>query len=212
MQQATTTEPENPKGKLRPLGKPGSHWEYNDIRINQFSLVLIHLFQRALPDVLAEYVMQPLMLAAAENDPTSGWHWHGYENSWIKLNGKQLQSVPGGGHWGGGMVISAEAQAAIARLVLPGVRSATSSNALSQEWRQLMVTPCDLAPYYGFFTWLNTDHCISKSASVNSFFAMGIGGQVIMHDPDADLVAVYRWIDSDHTNEIIELTYNIAGR
>lgn len=215
MQQTTFSDSSNSsdsapnKGQQRLLKKPGTHWEYNDVRINQFALVLMHLFQRALPDVLDQHIMQPLKLAKASgNDHTSGWHWHGYDNSWVDIAGSSIQSVPGGGHWGGGMVISAEAQAAIAKLVLP----TTGSAAVSQEWRQLMVTPCEQAPYYGFFTWLNTDHCVSKSAPTTCFFAMGIGGQMVLHDADADLLAVYRWIDSDHTNDIIDLTYDIANQ
>lgn len=35
------------------------------------------------------------------------WHWTGYRNSWIVLDGKLVQSVSGGGHFGGGMFISA---------------------------------------------------------------------------------------------------------
>ena len=212
MQQSETAKPETQKtkGELRPLQKPGSHWEYNDVRINQFSLALLHLFGQALPDVLDEHFMQPLQLQQASgNNHTDGWHWHGYENSWVTIDNKALQSVPGGGHWGGGMVISAEAQAAIAGLMLAAGND--QPELLSKEWRQLMLQPCELAPWYGFFTWLNTDYCISKAASSNSFFAMGIGGQVILHDPDARLLAVFRWIDADYTRDIIDLTYSLAG-
>ena len=35
------------------------------------------------------------------------WRWHGYDNSWIDLDGRRVQSVSGGGHWGGGMFINA---------------------------------------------------------------------------------------------------------
>ena len=35
------------------------------------------------------------------------WRWHGYKNSWIVLDGLNVQSVSGGGHWGGGMFINA---------------------------------------------------------------------------------------------------------
>ena len=34
-----------PKGGMRPLQAPGSYWEYNDVRINQLSLALLHLFR-----------------------------------------------------------------------------------------------------------------------------------------------------------------------
>ena len=37
-----------PKGGSRPLQTPGSYWEYNDVRINQLSLALLHLFRRRL--------------------------------------------------------------------------------------------------------------------------------------------------------------------
>ena len=33
------------------------------------------------------------------------WRWHGYENSWIELDGQRMQSVSGGGHFGGGLFI-----------------------------------------------------------------------------------------------------------
>ena len=39
------------------------------------------------------------------------WRWYGYENSWIALDGRQVQAVSGGGHWGGGMFIHARDQA-----------------------------------------------------------------------------------------------------
>jgi len=83
------------KGDKRPLRAPGKYWEYNDIRINQFSLALMRLFNQELPDVFAEHIMNEL-------GASDSWHWHGYENSWIETNGKRLLSVPGGGHWGGG--------------------------------------------------------------------------------------------------------------
>ena len=35
------------------------------------------------------------------------WRWHGYENSFVLIDGQIIQSVSGGGHWGGGMFINA---------------------------------------------------------------------------------------------------------
>ena len=43
-----------PKGGARPLQAPGSYWEYNDVRINQLALALLHLFRRPLPEVFLE--------------------------------------------------------------------------------------------------------------------------------------------------------------
>ncbi len=185
------------KGSRRNLSLPGTYWEYNDVRINQFSLALLRLFKKSLPQVFAEKIMQPL-------GASDQWQWHGYENSWVQLdNGETLQSVPGGGHWGGGVVISARDQLLVARLLLNGGRH-NAVQILSSEWIDQLLTPCDVAPWYGGFTWLNTNHVVSQSASSQSYFAMGIGGQLVWHDPVHNLAAVFRWIDADHTEQFIE--------
>lgn len=48
------------KGDPRPLGAPGTHWEYNDVRINQLSLALLHLFRRPLPRVFDAAIMRAI--------------------------------------------------------------------------------------------------------------------------------------------------------
>ncbi len=184
------------KGEKRSLSTPGTYWEYNDIRINQFSLALMRLFDQELPGIFAERIMQPL-------GASSTWRWHGYENSFIELNGRRLQSVPGGGHWGGGVVISVHDQLLLANLMVNnGV--ANGVRLLPAAWIQDMQTPCDIAPWYGYFTWLNTNHVISQSVPPESYFAMGIGGQLVWHDPTRKIVAVLRWIDSDSTADILD--------
>ncbi len=99
------------KGDPRSLQTPGTFWEYNDVRINQLSLALLHLFRQPLPEIFREYIMQPI--GASEN-----WQWVGYDNAWIELDGKHMQSVPGGSHWGGGVSISSADQARIGELLL----------------------------------------------------------------------------------------------
>lgn len=183
------------KGDSRPLQTPGHYWEYNDVRINQFSLALMHLFKRPLPEVIKEFVMQPLGCS-------DQWRWHGYDNSWVTLDGQQMQSVPGGGHWGGGMQISARDQSKVGQLLIDGGRH-KDQQLLSSEWIRLMRSPCAVAPFYGFFTWLNTNHCISKAVPEESFFAMGIGGQLIWQDPTRDIVGVFRWLDESSYHEIL---------
>jgi len=86
-----------------------------------------------------------------------------------------------------------------------------SARVLSEKWIQLMRTPCDIAPFYGLYTWLNTDGCISAKAPASAFFAMGVGGQVVLHDAENQLVAVLRWIDPDYTTEIINRIYSTLG-
>src|ERR1700749_1336312 len=53
------------KGDARPLGAPGTYWEYNDIRVNRLSLALLRRFRRPLPDVFNDRIMQPI---GASND------------------------------------------------------------------------------------------------------------------------------------------------
>ncbi|MEM7259007.1 MAG: serine hydrolase, partial [Pseudomonadota bacterium] len=184
------------KGRRRELATPGTYWEYNDIRINQCALLLTRLFDRSIPDVFAQHITRPL-------GASDRWQWHGYHNSGVTLrNGTTVYSVPGGGHWGGGMVISVEDQRLLAQLLVNGGQW-NDAQLLSRDWVHAMTTPCDLAPWYGYFMWLNTDHCISSAASEQSYFAMGIGGQLIWHDPTIELVAVLRWIDSQYTGEIL---------
>ncbi len=220
------------KGQQRELQSPGTYWEYNDVRINQFSLALMELFGKPLPELFDELIMQPLGINARAPEPVGDeiapaigqWQWYGYKNSWITSEGKPpMQSVPGGGHWGGGMVICVDHQAAIAELLLSEgtlkVKAKKPSNSQEQPtrllpdgWVQQMRTPCSIAPFYGLFTWLNTGHCISANVPESCFFAMGIGGQLVMHDPENNLVAVMRWIDSDFTGDIIEMIYQIFGQ
>jgi CubicO group peptidase (beta-lactamase class C family) len=83
-------EPDNSrKGQHRELGAPGSHWEYNDVRVNRLSLSLLHLFRRPLADVLRERIMDPI---GASND----WSWNAYRNAVVTIDGVEMPSVPGG--------------------------------------------------------------------------------------------------------------------
>ena len=84
----------------RARNKPGSVYKYNDTRVNVLALAALNVWRRPLPQVLKENIMDPI---GASNT----WRWFGYENSWVVLDGSLVQSVSGGGHFGGGMFISA---------------------------------------------------------------------------------------------------------
>ena len=92
--------PAGKKGELRRLRQPGSYWEYNDVRINQLSLALLHLFKRPLPEVFLQSALRPI---GGGRD----FQWEGYDDAWVEIGGRRMQSVPGGTHWGGGVKISA---------------------------------------------------------------------------------------------------------
>jgi CubicO group peptidase (beta-lactamase class C family) len=181
------------KGDPRPLQTPGSYWEYNDVRINQLSLALLHLFGRSLPEVFRETIMQPI-------GASDQWSWVGYDNAWIELNGQRVQSVPGGTHWGGGMSIGSIDQARVGQLLLDDGR-ANGRQVISAEWIKRMRTPCAIAPFYGYLIWLNHARRVLPSVPASSYFAIGAGSSFTWIEPERRMVVVVRWIDADCADE-----------
>ena len=170
------------KGELRTLRAPGSYWEYNDVRINQLSLALLHLFGRALPDVFREAIMQPLGASA-------DWQWVGYDNSWVQIGGQRIQSVPGGTHWGGGVSIGARDQSLIGQMLLD-----QGGGLVSAAWIEQMRTPCAIAPWYGYLLWLNHSGTVFPSMPKDCYAAFGAGGAVTCVVPSRQAVIVARWL------------------
>ena len=183
------------KGDARPLGEPGSRFEYNDVRINQLSLALLHLFKRPLPEVFEEFFRKPLGCS-------DEFQWLGYEQGWTDVNGQRMMSVPGGSHWGGGVSISTRDQALIG-LMLMGNGNFKGTQILSAKWLAMMQQPCEVAPYYGYLIWLNKDGALFKDAPRSSWFALGAGSSITWVDPKLKLVCIMRWIDAPKTNDCI---------
>lgn len=183
------------KGLARPLRPPGGYWEYNDVRVNRLSLALLRRFGRPLPEVFAERVMRPI---GASGD----WRWTGYETSWVEVSGRRLQSVSGGGHWGGGVFIHAEDQARIGLLAL---RQGTWAGrpVLPEGWVAECRKPCTLNPSYGLLWWLNTGRVKWPGASAESFCFVGAGGNLTWVDPAHDLVVVLRWTDPARVDQVM---------
>ena len=183
------------KGDARPLHTPGTYWEYNDVRINQLSLALLHLFKQPLPEVFLEAILEPLN--AGEN-----FAWRGYVDAWTELvdsNGtrRKMQSVPGGTHWGGGVSISARDQAKIGQLLL-NEGAVNGRQIIPASWAKRMRQPCAMAPFYGWLMWLNSDGTQFPGASKEASFMVGAGGHYTWLEPAHDAVIVVRWLDSAH--------------
>ncbi len=188
--------PGHRKGDPRPLQTPGTYWEYNDVRVNRLSLALLRRFGRALPEVFAERIMTPL-------GGSDSWRWHGYHNSRVCVGGGEIESVSGGGHWGGGVFMHAEDQALIGQLMLDGGRGL-----LPPGWVDLSVTPCAIKPDYGLLWWLQPNR---PTAPPGSYFAMGAGGNITWINPAHDMVAVLRWIDVGVLNQWIAMVVEAMG-
>ncbi len=187
------------EGIDRTLNAPGSFWEYNDVRVNLMAYSLLSLFEQPLPDVLKTRIMDPI--GASED-----WRWHGYETSWTEIDGIRMQSVSGGGHWGGGFIIDTRDHA---RFGLLALRQGNwgGEQLVSADWFTRATTPVDIKKDYGYMWWLNTDRELFSAAPESAFFALGAGStNVIFVDPEHDLLTVTRWVDGgEHVNEFIRL-------
>ena len=175
------------KGHRRELKAPGTHYEYNDVRVNLLAFCLLQRFGRPLPEVLRERVMDPI-------GASKRWEWHGYRTSWTEVGGRRVQSVSGGAHWGGGMHIGARDMARLGLLVARRGHWG-DRRILPEAWVRDMLSPSPTNASYGFLWWLNQGAARYPSAPASSVFARGAGSNIIWIDPEHDLVIVLRWID-----------------
>ena len=189
---------QNPREWLtRDRLEPGAAHEYNDVRVNLLALAALSVWRRPLPQVLREHVMDPIGAS-----PT--WRWTGYENSWVLMDGAAVQSVSGGGHWGGGMFISARDMARFGLLTLRRGRW-RDRQILSEEWVRMALTPTPVERTYGFMNWfLNTDRAYLASAPASAFAHVGNGTNIIYADPENDLVVIARWIRNGSVDGLVQ--------
>ena len=175
------------KGDARPLHAPGSYWEYNDVRINQLALALLHLFRRPLPEVFNEALMQPLGASA-------NWQWRGYDDAWVDVAGQRMLSVPGGTHWGAGVSIPARDQVRLGQLLIDEGRHG-ARQLIPADWVRRMREPCAIAPFYGWLMWLNRGRTSFPAASDAASLMVGAGGNYVWIEPAQHAVVVVRWLD-----------------
>jgi len=176
----------------------GQQWKYSDVRVNALTLALTCLWKRPLPDVLKKYVMDPI-------GASSTWHWEHYENAFVTIDGKQIAVPPGGGHWGGGMFISARD---LARMGLLGLNNGRwgDKQILSDAWVNMAKAPTPQNPQYGYMNWfLNTGRKLVPAAREDAVMFLGNGDNIVFMDYEHDLVAVVRWIDDSQKAEFIRL-------
>lgn len=173
--------------KPRELMKPGTFYEYNDVRINRFSLSLLRTFGKSVPDVFREQIMDPI---GASNT----WRWIPYHNSFVDVNGRKIASVSGGTRWGGGMWINAMDMARFGYLWLRGGKWG-DKQILPPAFVKEALSPSSVAnsPDYGFLWWLNRRGKDLPGLPTNAYWANGAGTNSITVSPDHDLVIVWRW-------------------
>lgn len=175
------------------LNEPGTRYEYNDVRVNLLAYALLQVVREPLPMLMREKIMNPI-------GASSTWRWYGYENSYVPLDGTQVQSVSGGGHFGGGLFIST---ADLARFGLLITRNGKWKNqqVISESWIAEARLPSAPNKKYGFLWWLNQDRWQGVPSEV--FSAEGFGGHFVVIDPVHDLVIVARWLEPGQAGEFV---------
>ena len=184
--------------KNRSYHTPGTHFEYNDVRVNVLAYSLLNVWRKPLPQVLKENLMDPIGAS-----PT--WRWHGYKNSWIELDGSRMQSVSGGGHSGGGLFINTEDHARFGLLFL-NQGNWEGKQLLSKQWIQ-EATKSSLAQVnYGYMWWLNKKgtNRYWEGVPENVFYAAGFGGNFIIILPDQNVVVVTRWLEPSQVGSFMK--------
>ena len=175
------------EGEMKPREqkRPGTHYEYNDVRINRLSLSLLRTFKEPVPDVFRREVMD---VVGASNT----WRWIPYHNSFVDLDGRKVASVSGGTRWGGGMWINAMDMARFGYLWLRGGKWG-DKQVLPPAYVKAAVTPSEHGPDYGYLWWLNTQGKNYPGLPTTAYGAKGAGSNTIVVLPDQDLVVVWRW-------------------
>ena len=179
----------------RLMHDPGSFFKYNDTRVNVLALATLYVMRDPLPAILKREIMDPI-------GASKTWHWEPYENAYVTINGHRMPSVPGGGHHGGGMFISAFDMARFGYLFLNQGKW-RERQLVSERWIGMARTPGPANGQYGYMNWyLNTlapmvngtaARQMYPSAPTTAVAFRGNGENIIYVDWENDLVVVVRW-------------------
>jgi CubicO group peptidase (beta-lactamase class C family) len=182
--------------KNRKLNEPGTFYKYNDTRVNLLAYSLLQVWRKPLPVILKEKIMDPI-------GASSTWRWYGYENSFVNIDGTMMQSVSGGGHFGGGLFINTLDQA---RFGLLFARNGKWKNQqlVSEKWVKEAQQPSDVNKSYAYMWWTNQENALGD-VSKNIYYAAGFGGNFIVVDNENDLVIAVRWLEPNKLGELVRI-------
>jgi CubicO group peptidase (beta-lactamase class C family) len=175
--------------KPRELQRPGTFYEYNDVRINRLALSLLRAFGKSVPEVFRDEVMNVI-------GASNSWKWVPYHNSYVDIGGRKVASVSGGTRWGGGVWINSWDMARFGYLWLRGGKWG-DKQVVPPAYAKAAVTPSAHGPDYGYLFWLNTQGKNYPGLPPTAYGAQGAGSNTITICPDQDLVVVWRWHGAD---------------
>ncbi len=125
----------------------------------------------------------------------------------MRVDGKIIQSVSGGGHWGGGMFINARDMARFGLLIERDGKW-KGKQIISEKFLDFAATPTIANPTYGFMNFfLNTDKKLYPRAPEGTIAFLGNGTNIVYIDRKNDLVVVARWIDNSKIDEFLGKIY-----
>ena len=182
--------------KNRKLLEPGSTFEYNDVRVNLLAYSLLQVVRKPLPVVLRERIMEPI-------GASTTWRWYGYDNSFVNIDGQMIESVSGGGHFGGGIFINTLDQARFGLLFLRKGKW-KNKQLISEQWVNSVNKPSVANRSYGLMWWTNEENRLGN-ISKKIYSADGFGGNFIVVDNEHDLVIVVRWLEPNKIGELVRL-------
>ncbi len=182
--------------KNRKLFEPGTHYKYNDVRVNLLAYSMLQVWRKPLPIVLKEKIMDPI-------GASTTWRWYGYDNSFVNIDGLMMQSVSGGGHFGGGLFINTLDQAKFGLLFLRNGKW-KNQQLISENWVSSVNKPSAANKSYGLMWWTNEENALGN-ISKNIYYANGFGGNFIVIDKEHDLVIVTRWLEPNKIGEFVRL-------
>ncbi|MEX0945246.1 MAG: serine hydrolase [Balneolaceae bacterium] len=185
--------------RMRELHPPGTHFKYNDVRVNLLAYSLLQVLRKPLPQVLKKQILDPI-------GASTTWRWFGYDHSWVMVDGLNMQSVSGGGHNGGGLFINTYDQA---RFGLLYARRGywEGQQLISEEWIDQSKSPSEPNPDYGYLWWTLKGNTTWNGVPDHVYYAAGFGGNYIIIDEINDLVIVTRWLDNASLGEFVEIIY-----
>lgn len=182
--------------RARELNEPGTYYKYNDVRVNVLAYSLLQVWRKSLPQVLKEEIMDPI-------GASTTWRWLGYHNSYVNVDGLQVQSVSGGGHFGGGIFINTLDHARFGLLFLRNGKW-KEQQLISRDWVKSVQNSSEANPDYGYLWWNNSQETW-EGVSKEVYYAAGFGGNYIIIDEKNDLVVVTRWIDNSKIDDVMRL-------
>jgi CubicO group peptidase (beta-lactamase class C family) len=170
-------------------------YKYNDVRVNLLAYALLQVWRKPLPVVLKEKIMDPI-------GASTTWRWYGYDNSFVNVDGVMMQSVSGGGHFGGGLFINTYDHARFG-LLFARKGKWKASQLLPEQWVASVNEPSAANKAYGLLWWTNQDGHLGK-LSKSVYAAEGFGGNFVVVDAENDLVIAVRWLEPGKIGELVD--------